>query len=237
MRRWTKKFLLWWTLRGLPADLKAVAMKDLLEALDVSNRSERAYMIKEAFHGWKESLTNDTNEKIAEIEKTYEEKLAAASKLMLAPNFPMPHFSVNQGLLDEATKAKINREIAEEEIMNIPLIRTWLLILTLLVLILSIIANYFTLTIKLGNDYIDGNDTITAVVNAVFSVLLAAIELIGFYVLINFTPGGRLKINLARVIGIFGAILLIVGVSIIIFSRTEIGGTALTATQSVGKIE
>lgn len=238
-QRWPKKFLLWWTLRGLPADIKPVAMQKMLELIDIPDRTHRAEKIKETFHAWKEAVAEGSKEKTSELEKSYEEKLATASRLMLAPNFPMPHFSVNQGLLDEATKAKMNISMLENEVMQIPPIKTWLLVMALLVLILSVIANYFTLTAKLGSDFINGNETITAIVNGVFSVLLALIELIGFYVLIHFTPGENLKRGFARCVGLIGAILLIVGVSITILTRTEIGSTTLSGSsnQSIGKIE
>jgi hypothetical protein len=238
MLRWSKKVLLWWTLRELPANIKSVAMHKLLAAIDIPDRAVRAEKIKDTFNGWKESLVNGNIEKLAELEKSYGDRLNTASKLMLAPNFPMPHFSVNQGLLDEVTKARLNILMLQEDVMHIPQIKTLLLVMALLVLILSVIANYFTLTTKLGSDFINGDQTITAIINGVFSILLTSVEVIGFFVLIHFTHGEGLKRKFAIMLGVIGAILLIAGVSITILTRAEIGSTALTnSSQSIGKIE
>jgi len=145
---------------------------------------------------------------------------------------------VNQGLLDEVTKARLNILMLQEDVMHIPQIKTLLLVMALLVLILSVIANYFTLTTKLGSDFINGDQTITAIINGVFSILLTSVEVIGFFVLIHFTHGEGLKRKFAIMLGVIGAILLIAGVSITILTRAEIGSTALTnSSQSIDKIE
>ena len=222
--------------RQLPGDMQASIMHDLLSVIDIPDRLEKVRRTKEIFRPYREQIETPYEQKVSDCRKEYSEMLDKAQSKVLAPNFPMPHISINHSILEQKVKAKLTLQSLEEEIMEIPQMNSFHLFAAVLGILLSAIANFMTLNMKLGNDWIGGNEMLSTLGNGLFSLLLIVFEAIGLYLLMHFMPR-KSGHGLGRLFGIIGAIVIVVSTCIIIFSRAEIGTIAMTTVQDVGKVE
>lgn len=222
--------------RQLPGDMQASIMHDLLGVIDIPNRLEKVRRTKEIFRPYKEQLEAPYEQKVSDCRKEYSEMLDKAQSNVIAPNFPMPHVAINHSVLEQKVKAKLTLQALEEDIMGIPQMNGFHLFAAVLGIILSAIANFTTLNMKLGNDWIGGNEVLSTAGNGLFSLLLIIFEAIGLYLLMHFMPR-KSGHGLGRLFGIIGAIVIVISICIIIFSRAEIGTSAMTTVQDVGKVE
>jgi len=220
----------------LPGDKQADAMHSLLAVIDSPDRMEKVRRIREIFGPYKEQVDPNYEQNMEDCRKEYSEMLDKAKSNVIAPHFPMPHISINHGLLEQKIKAKLTLQSLEEEIMCIPQTRKFHLFAAALGILLSAVANFMTLNIKLGNDWLGGSEMLSTCGNGLFSLLLIIFEAIGLYLLLHFMPRKSAH-GLGRLFGIIGAIIIVVSVLIIVFSRAEIGTSAVTTVQDVGKVE
>lgn len=236
MTRYYQKRRIRTLVRQLPGDMQSSIMHDLLGVIDIPDRREKVKRTKEIFRPYKEHLETPYKQKVSDCRKEYSEMLDKAQSNVIAPNFPMPHISINHSVLEQKVKAKLTLQALEEEIMDIPQTNKFHIFAAVLGILLSAIANFMTLNMKLGNDWIGGNEMLSTGGNGLFSLLLIVFEAIGLYLLMHFIPR-RAGHGLGRLFGIIGAIVLVISVCIIIFSRAEIGTSAMTTIQDVGKVE
>ncbi len=236
MTRYYQKHRIRTLVRQLPGDMQSSIMHDLLGVIDDPDRLEKVRRTKEIFRPYKEQLETPYAQKVSDCRKEYSEMLDKAASNVIAPNFPMPHISINHSVLEQKVKAKLTLQSLEEEIMDIPRTNNFHLFAAVLGILLSAIANFMTLNMKLGNDWLGGNEILSTGVNGLFSLLLIIFEAIGLYLLMHFMPR-KSGHGLGRLFGIIGAIVLVISVCIIIFSRAEIGTSAMTTVQDVGKVE
>lgn len=222
--------------RQLPGDMQSSIMHDLLGVIDTPDRLEKVKLTRAVFRPYREQLETPYKQNLSDCRKEYSELLDKAASNVIAPNFPMPHISIKHDLLEKKVKAKMTLQSLEEEIMVIAQTNSFHLFAAVLGILLSAIANFMTLNMKLGNDWIGGNEILSAVGNGLFSLLLIIFEAIGLYLLMHFMPR-KSGHGLARVFGIVGAIVIVISICIIIFSRAEIGTSAMTTVQDVGKVE
>ncbi len=236
MTRYYQKRRIRTLVRQLPGDMQSSIMHDLLGVIDIPDRLEKVRLTKEIFRPYKEQLETPYKQKVSDCRKEYSEMLGLAQSNVLAPNFPMPHISINHSVLEQKVKAKLTLQALEEEIMDIPQTNKFHLFAAVLGIFFSGIANFITLNMKLGNDWIGGNELLSTVGNGLFSLLLIIFEAIGLYLLMHFMPR-KSGHGLGRLFGIIGAIVIVISICIIIFSRAEIGTSAMTTVQDVGKVE
>ncbi|MEW6419931.1 MAG: hypothetical protein AB1480_17755 [Nitrospirota bacterium] len=222
--------------RQLPGDMRASVMHDLLGIIDIPDRLEKVRRTKEIFGPYKKQILAPYEQKMSDYCKEYSKMLDKARSNIIAPNFPMLHISINHDILEQKVKAKLTLQSLEEEIMAIPRMNKFHLFAAVLGILLSAIANFITLNMKLGNDWFGGNEVLSTCGNGLFSLLLIVFEAIGLYLLMHFMPR-KLGHGLGRLIGIIGAIIIVISICIIIFSRAEIGTTAITTVHDIGKVE
>jgi hypothetical protein len=236
MTRYYQKRQIRTLVRQLPGDMQAAVMHDLLGVIDIPNRLEKVKRTREIFRPYKEQLDPHYEQKISDCRKEYSEMLDKAASNVIAPNFPMPLISINHDLLEQKVKAKLTLQALEEEIMSIPQTNGFHLFAAVLGILLSAIANFMTLNMKLGNDWIGGNEILSTVGNGLFSLLLIIFEAIGLYLLMHFMPK-KSGHGLGRLFGLAGALVIVISICMIILSRAEIGTSAMTTVQDVGKVE
>lgn len=222
--------------RQLPGDMQAAVMHDLLEVIDIPDRMERVRRTREIFRPYKEQLEAPYKQKISDCRKEYSEMLDKAQSNIIAPNFPMPHISINHDLLEQKVKAKMTLQALEEDIMDIPRFPESFLYFSLLGLVLATVTNYMLLSDKLGRDWVGGSDALTAICNGFFAVLTDIFVAISFAFIMHIMPKKTAN-GFAKLIGIVGAALLIISVGFMVLARTEIGSNAMTVIQDVGKVE
>ena len=118
---------------------------------------------RETFRPYREQLDPTYEQKIADCRKDYSAMLDKAQSNVIAPNFPMPHISINHDVLEQ--KAKVVKRPSR------PLRRiSWMYPSCLTRsytsrspdLSLATVANYMLLSDKLGRDWVGGSDTLTA---------------------------------------------------------------------------
>lgn len=239
IKRWFNKVMVWLSLRSLPAEIRCEMMQGLHDIVDMPDRSQSACTIKQVCSDLRDKHISEHNNKAAVLKQQYDDKISRASKNILAPSLPYLQSSVDQGLLDEKTEAHLNIQMDKEEVMSLPNITTTYKVISFMMLILSIVANYLTFSALFGNDFIGGSEKLSMTVILIFSITLVAVEIFGFYFLLTLLPDMGMRIGLARMVGIFGAVLLIVSVGLTIISRTELGNSVTTNTSQsmTGKIE
>jgi len=211
-------------------------MYDLIGIIDIPDRSEKIRKTKETFSIYKQKIECLYESRVSDIRKKYEEKLSMVGAYLIAPNPPMLNFTINHELLEQKVKGRLTLQSLEDEIINLPEIGTFNYFAAVLGVLLSAVANFITLNIKLGNDWIGGNEVISTAVNGLFSLVLMLFEATGFYLLMYFLPR-RASNGLVRIVGIIGAIMVVVAICIIVFTRAEIGTTEITNVQDIGRVE
>lgn len=223
-------------LRHLPGDMQSAVMHDLLEIIDIPDRRERVRKIREIFRPFKEQLESPYEQKVSDCRKEYSEMLDKTAANVIAPDFPMACISINHDSLEQKAKAKLTLQSLEDELMDLPYINYFHLFAAFLCVLLSTVANFMTISAKFGNDWMGGSDLVTGICNGFFSLLLNVFEAIGLYLLLHFMPK-RYGKGFARLLGIIGALVLVISICITIFARTEIGTSAMTSVQDAGKVE
>jgi hypothetical protein len=224
-------------LRRLPGELQSSLMYELLDVIDMTDRREKLRRTREIFaHLRKEELHVPHQQEIADCQAEYLAQIEKSAANILAPDFPMARIAINHDRLEQKARAKLTLQSLEEEIMLLPQINTFHLFAALLGVLVSTIANYMTIASKFGNDWIGGNEIVTAICNIFFSLLLNLFEAIGLYLFLHFIPQ-RYGKSLARLFGIIGSLLIVFSIVLMIFSRTEIGSTIMTGAQALGKVE
>lgn len=240
IKRWFHKVLVWLSLKSLPAEIKCEMMQQgLHNIVDMPERSQRASTIKHVCSDLRDKYISEHDNKVAVLKQQYDDKISRASKNILAPSLPYLQSSVDQGLLDEKTEAHLNIQMDKEEVISLPNITTMYKVISFMMLILSVVANYYTFSALFGNDFMGGSEKLSMAVILIFSFTLVAVEIFGFYFLLTLLPCAGLRIGLAKMLGILGAVLLIVSVGLTIISRTELGNSITTSTSQsmTGKIE
>lgn len=222
--------------RQLPGDMQSSIMHDLLGVIDIPDRLEKVKRTKEIFRPYKEQLETPYAQKVSDCRKEYSEMLGLAQSNVIAPNFPMPHISINHSVLEQKVKANLTLQSLEEEIMDIPKLPDSFLYFSLLGLVLATVANYMLLSDKFGRDWVGGSETVTAICNGFFSLLLDMLVAIALSYFMHIMPK-RAGNGFAKLIGIIGAILFIISVCITVIARTEIGTSAMINVQDTGKVE
>ena len=146
------------------------------------------------------------------------------------------YHSMASFMLEQKARAQLMLQSIETEIMLLPQVKKFHLFAACMGIFLSTIANFMTVSAKFGNDWIGGNEIITGVCNLFFSLLINVLEAISLFLFLHFIPEKYSK-GLARLMGIVGALLIVIGIVIMIFSRTEIGSNLMTGAQMGGKVE
>jgi len=222
--------------RQLPGDMQAAVMHDLLGVIDIPDRMEKVRKTREVFQPYRDQLEVPYEQKVTDCHKEYSEMLDKAQSNVIAPNFPMPHISINHDVLEQKAKSKMTLQSLEEDIMDVPKLPDSFLYFSFLGLVLATVANYMLLSDKLGRDWVGGSDTLTALCNGFFSLLtdiLVAISL--SFIMHNMSK--KAANGFAKLIGFIGAILLIGSICVMVLARTEIGSNAMTNIQDTGKVE
>lgn len=222
--------------RQLSGDIQSAIMGDLLGVIDIPDRLEKVRRTREIFRPYREQLDPTYEQKIADCRKDYSAMLDKVQSNVIAPNFPMPHISINHDVLEQKAKSKMTLQTLEEDIMDVPKLPNSFLYFSLLGLVLATVANYMLLSDKLGRDWVGGSDTLTALCNGFFSLLtdiLVAISL--SFIMHNMSK--RAANGFAKLIGFIGAILLIGSICVMVLARTEIGSNAMTNITDTGKVE
>jgi hypothetical protein len=220
----------------LPADVQSTVLHKLLSIMDIPDRLRKVNLTREIFRPYKELLEPAYEKKISDCRMESSAMLEKVQANVLAPNFPITHVEINHTLLDRKVKAKLTLQTLEEEVLAIPRTNKMHLFAAGFGILLSVMANFMTINMKLGNDWIGGNEILSTAGNIFVSLMLIVFEAIGLYILLHFMPR-KTGNGLARFFGIIGAILIVLSVCTIIFSRAEIGSNATTTIQDVGKVE
>jgi hypothetical protein len=222
--------------RQLPGDMQSAVMHDLLGVIDISDRMEKVRRTREIFRPYKEQLEAPYEQRVSDCRKEYSDLLDKAQSNVIAPNFPMPHISINHNVLEQKAKAKITLQTLEEDIMDVPKFPDSFLYFSLLGIVLATVANYMLLSDKFGRDWVGGSETVTAICNGFFSLLLDMLVAIALSYFMHIMPK-RASNGFAKLVGIIGAILFIISVCITVLARTEIGTSAMINVQDTGKVE
>jgi len=216
--------------------MQSDVLHKLLCIIDIPDRIRKITLTREIFAPYKDRLEPHFAEKIKECIEDSTAMLERVQSNVIAPNIPMTHIVINHTILDQKVKAKLTLDALEEEVAAIPRSNKLLLVSACFGILVSGLANFMTFSKILGNDWIGGNELLSTIANFLFSLLLLIFEAIGFYILFHYMPR-KAGHGFARIIGIIGALLLIVSVCVIIISRGEIGSNAASTIQDIGTVE
>lgn len=222
--------------RQLPADMQSDVLHKLLSIIDIPDRIRKINLTRDIFQPYKESLKPAYEQKISDCLMESSAMLETVQSNVIAPNFPMTHIEINHDLLDQKVKAKLELQALEKEVLAIPRTNNMHYFAAGFGILLSVVANFMTINTKLGNDWIGGNEMLSTICNMFFALMLIIFEAIGLYLLFHFMPR-KAGNGLGRLCGIIGAILIVLSVCTIIFSRAEIGSNTPTTIQDTGKVE
>lgn len=221
---------------GLPGDMQPALLHDLLEIIDLPDRMAKVTRTREIFRAAKAQMEAPYREKMDNLDRDYADRFKKAGTYVVAPGFPMPRISINRPLVEEKAKARLTLQAIEEEISEIPPASNFLLYAAVMGILLSTIANFMTINSKLGSDFMGGNELASTICSIFFALVLCVFEAIGFYCLLHWMPK-RYTNGFSRILGMVGAVVIIVSVCIAIFSRVDVGSPVISNTQEMGKVE
>lgn len=238
LTRYYHKCQIYKLVRRLPGAMQASAMHDLLEIIDIPDRQTKIRLTREIFSSFKRQLEPAYEQDICDCRNDYSTMLEKVQPNVMAPNFPVLSLSINHAVLEQKVKAKITLQTLEEEVLSIPSTSKFLLWAAVMGILLSAVANFMTINMNLGNDWMGGNELLSTCGNAFFALLLIVFEAIGLYLLMHFMPR-KAGNGLGRLCGIIGAVIIVISICIIIFSRAEVGTSTMTTTnvQDLGIVE
>lgn len=235
IKRFRQKQLICRLVKYLPGDMQPEVLHKLLDVIDVPDRMEKVRRTRMIFQAVKAQLDNPYQEKLADINQEYSSRLSRAASNVIVPDLPMPRLSINHNVLEEKAKARLTLDCLEEEVMGIPHTSTFHLYMALLGILMSAVANFSTITARFGNDWIGGNELMSTLCNGFFSLAMCVFEAIGLYLFMHFMPK-RYTNGFSRILGMVGALVIVVSLCIAIFSRVEVGTSVITPQDS-GKVE
>lgn len=240
LRTWIKSFYLKRRIknivRRLPGEWRADIYHEFMKISDLPDRGEKIRLTHELFIPYRQSIDPVFKEKVLNCEHEYKNTLSNIQSNALMPLFALPSITINQDLLEQKIKAKLNLEALEREIMSVPKTRFFNLFVAILGVFISLLGTYATFNAMLGNDWLGGNESLSTAINGIFSLIVIMVEAISFYSLIHYMPK-KSRNGLNRLLGIVGAILVILSISMLIFSRSEIGSNVVTTIEDTGVVE
>jgi len=236
IQRYLRKRRISKLVRQLPGDMQPALLSQLIEIIDLPDRMEKVRRTREIFVSAKGQINEPYRQKVEDCSQEYEDRIKRAASNILLPDLPIPRLAINHALLEEKAKAQLTLGSLEEEIMTLPHTNRFHMFAGMLGVLLSSVANFMTVTAKLGSDWIGGNETASILCNAFISLTMCILEAAGFYLFMSFMPK-RLANGFSRILGMVGAVIVVVSICIAIFSRIEVGPSSITNPQDSGKVE
>ena len=222
--------------RTLPGDMQPAILHDLLEVIDLFDRMEKVRRVRSIFLTVKEQLGVPYQGKLEDIHQEYTSRLTMAASNVLVPEFPMPRLSINHSMLEEKAKAWLTLQTLEEEIMSLPHTSKFLSYAAILAISIAVWPNYMTITAKFGNDFIGGNELISSLFIGFMALVLCCFEVIAPFAALTFMPK-KYRNGCSRMLTIIGSVVIMISLCLAIISRSEIGASAITNPQEMGKVE
>lgn len=179
------------------------------------------------FLGLRQQVRSEAQTQREEALATCRDRIAKHKRKILPPDIPGGCITVDGDKLAEKAKARWNADTLKEEIGAYPEISAGHRRMAMLLLLLSLLANWMTVTQFLGADWL-GNESMSVAATASVALLLTVAELVGFGLVTVFVPD-QFKLFIMKGIGVLGAVSLLLGLLLLILGRSELG-SAVTQT-------